>query len=136
MRSQTFYDETRQWLHDCYSHHEYCALSRTSFTPTRVIDVGEVDGLPRLIEPDAQSGHYAALSYCWGKDQSVKTTTGNIENFFKQLPVSELQQTLKDAILTTRELGLQFLWIDALCIIQDSKNDMIKELSRMHELYA
>ncbi|PQE15078.1 Heterokaryon incompatibility 6 OR allele protein [Rutstroemia sp. NJR-2017a BVV2] len=62
--------------------------------------------------------------------------TGNIEEFFKQLPISELQQTLKDAIWTTRELGLRFLWIDALCIIQDSKNDMIKELSRMHELYA
>jgi hypothetical protein len=38
---------------------------------------------------------------------------------------------LKDAILTTRELGLQFLWIDSLCMIQDSEDEEIKKLSMM-----
>jgi hypothetical protein len=136
MVSEASYDQTRQWLQYCYSHHEHCATSKTHFIPTRVIDVGGLDGVPRLVELNGHSSHYAALSYCWGGDQSVMAECGNINEFFTQLPVSKLQPTLKDAIWTTRELGLQFLWIDSLCIIQDSKDDKIKELSRMHEVYA
>jgi hypothetical protein len=136
MVSKTSYDQTRQWLQYCYSHHEQCATSKTSFIPTRVIDVEGLDGVPRLVELNGHSNYYAALSYCWGGDQSVMAKCDNIEEFFKQLPVSKLQPTLKDAISTTRELGLQFLWIDSLCIIQDSKDDKIKELSKIHEVYA
>ncbi|PMD33941.1 HET-domain-containing protein, partial [Hyaloscypha variabilis F] len=136
MVSEASYDQTRQWLQYCYSHHEQCATSKTSFLPTRVIDVGGLDGVPRLVELKGHPSHYAALSYCWGGDQSVKAKERNIKDFYTQLPVSKLQQTLKDAISTTRALGLQFLWIDSLCIIQDSEDDKIKELSRMHEVYA
>jgi hypothetical protein len=136
MVSEASYDQTRRWLQYCYSHHEHCATSKTPFLPTRVIDVGTLDGVPKLVELNGHSSHYAALSYCWGGNQSVMADGRNIKEFFTQLPVSKLQPTLKDAISTTRELGLQFLWIDSLCIIQDSKDDKIRELSRMHEVYA
>jgi hypothetical protein len=136
MVSEASYDQTRRWLQYCYSHHEHCATSKTPFLPTRVIDVGTLDGVPKLVELNGHSSHYAALSYCWGGNQSVMADGRNIKEFFTQLPVSKLHPTLKDAISTTRELGLQFLWIDSLCIIQDSKDDKIRELSRMHEVYA
>lgn len=136
MVSEASYNQTRQWLQYCYSHHEHCATSKTPFIPTRVIDVGGLDSVSRLAELNGHSSHYAALSYCWGGQQSVMAECRNIKEFFTQLPVSKLQPTLKDAISTTRELGLQYLWIDSLCIIQDSKDDKIKELSRMHEVYA
>jgi hypothetical protein len=134
--SQPSYDQTREWLQYCDSHHECYAASERSFAPTRVIDVGMADDVPKLIQPHSHSCHYAALSYCWGGDQSVMTERCNVQEFFKQLPISELQQTIKDAILTTRKLGLRFLWIDSLCIIQDSDEDKIQELSTMHEIYA
>jgi hypothetical protein len=134
--SQESYDQTREWLQYCDSHHECYSTSERSFTPTRVIDVGTVDDIPKLIQPPNHSCHYAALSYCWGGNQSVMTRLANVQDFFRQLPVPRLQKTIMDAIFTTRKLGLRFLWIDSLCIIQDSSEDKFQELATMHEIYA
>ncbi len=60
----------------------------------------------------------------------------NLRDFLIQIPASRLQQSIKDAISVTRELGLRFLWIDSLCIVQDSDEDKMKELTRMHEVYS
>lgn len=59
-----------------------------------------------------------------------------LRRFFYATACLEATTDSKGCNLATRELGLQFLWIDSMCIIQDSKNDKIKELSRMHEVYA
>jgi hypothetical protein len=107
--SQASYDQTREWLQYCDLHHDCYAASETTFTPTRVIDVGTADDIPRLIQPRDHSCRYAALSYCWGGEQSVMTTRKNVEEFFIQLPTASLQRTIKDAIFTTRNLGLRFL---------------------------
>jgi hypothetical protein len=109
--------------------------------PSRVIEVAPVDPVqtPRLRDTrnaSFQSGPYAALSYCWGGDQSVKLTKSTKQCLLRELPHDQLPRTLRDAITTTRTLGIRFLWIDCLCIVQDDPEDMTKELSDMPRIYT
>lgn len=66
---------------------------------------------------------YAALSYCWGSGSSLLTTSQNLASHLEELPVHQLPKTLADAVEVTRQLGLRFLWIDALCILQGARTD-------------
>lgn len=79
--------------------------------------------LVRLIDPSGEQleGAYVALSYCWGgaEFQSWKLTTSNISHLRTGVPVDELPRTFRDAIEVTKALGKRYLWIDALCIMQD-----------------
>lgn len=65
----------------------------------------------------------------------TKTTTVTIDDFTKKLPL-DLPQTFADAITVTRILGQRYLWIDSLCILQDSSDDWITESSRMDQVYS
>jgi hypothetical protein len=49
--------------------------------------------------------------------------------------LEELAQTLRDAIDVTRKLGIRYLWVDALCIIQDNVTDKSREIERMGKVY-
>lgn len=62
-------------------------------------------------------------------------TQSVLQAYTKQIPMQSLPATLKDAIQATRELGFSYLWIDALCIIQDSDEDKSKELALMADIY-
>ncbi|KAL1880111.1 hypothetical protein Daus18300_001474 [Diaporthe australafricana] len=128
----------RDCIQKCTSDNKKCKLKET-LLPTRVIEVGNVDGEQlRLFETQGSGavGQYAALSYCWGNDQPLKTTSANIRDMTAgKLLFSQLPQTLADAVHVTRSLGIQYLWIDALCIIQDSIDDWEKESAEMSTIY-
>lgn len=110
--------------------------------PSRVIDVGPLSGSvgARLVKSNGNRGYYTALSYCWGGSQQADrpylTTTKTLEKHLSALPWDSLPKTLQDAILLTRAIGVQYLWIDSLCIIQDSKADWEKEAAVMGTVYA
>ena len=79
-----------------------------------------------------------ALSHCWGPTPGTQiptTTTINIDTYFDHIPIASLPKTFQDAILLTRKLGVRYLWIDSLCIIQDSTEDWDREASMMGEIY-
>jgi hypothetical protein len=80
-------------------------------------------------------GQYAALTYCWGGPQSYCTTEATLQDHLNGFAPDELPQTITDAIETTRKLGLNYIWIDAFCIIQDSVEDKSTELANMHNVY-
>ncbi|KAM0235598.1 hypothetical protein ACHAP5_009651 [Fusarium lateritium] len=80
---------------------------------------------------------YAALSYCWGdagknKFKTEKETLASREQGFD---LFQLPETLQDAVKVTRTLGLDYLWVDALCIVQDCEADKNKEISKMGQIY-
>jgi hypothetical protein len=83
---------------------------------------------------------YAALSHCWGLYPLLTTTTSNISSHSSRppgrsgIPLSSLPRTFRDAILIKRALGLRYLWIDSLCIIQDSDVDWEREWALMGEI--
>ncbi|KAJ8515204.1 hypothetical protein ONZ45_g7340 [Pleurotus djamor] len=103
--------------------------------PTRVIDCSDPEH-PRLLSTNGSNGTYVTLSYVWGGDQPHKTTKNNISSYYTGIQATHLPQTIKDAIITTQSLGLIYLWVDSLCIIQDSTEDKTRELGQMARIYA
>ncbi|KAI0328060.1 HET-domain-containing protein [Cubamyces sp. BRFM 1775] len=128
-------------IEDCMKNHEDCksfsALVGSSL-PTRLIDCS--DALrPRIVETQGWDAHvpYAALSYVWGPgDQPHRTTKAKLPLYLERIDLPLLPKTVLDAIHVTRTvLGLRYLWIDSLCIVQDSPGDKHRELAKMRDVY-
>jgi hypothetical protein len=79
---------------------------------------------------------YATLSHRWGSDSVLCLTTSNMEAFKKGLALSALSPTFQYAVATTKDLGIRYLWIDSLCIVQDSMEDWRSESSLMSSVYG
>jgi hypothetical protein len=67
--------------------------------------------------------------------EKVKTTRANVQNRYRRIELSQLPQTIRDAVEVTRSLGLDYLWVDALCIIQDDPEDCASEIAKMSSVY-
>ncbi|KAJ8508759.1 hypothetical protein ONZ45_g9000 [Pleurotus djamor] len=135
--SDASFEKARSWLGECTTAHADCAIPREVELPTRVLDVSSLESgeNPKILATNGQKGRYVALSYCWGGPQPVTSTTKTIAENIRGIDLSSLPQTIKDAILVTRKLGLPYLWIDALCILQDSAEDKSREIGRMAQIY-
>jgi hypothetical protein len=79
---------------------------------------------------------YATLSHCWGHTRQLKSETSNLNDFRVQVPESKLCKTFKDAIAIVKYLGLGYLWIDSLCIVQDDLGDWRRESAKMSSIYS
>jgi hypothetical protein len=89
-----------------------------------------------VTQRNSGEGQYATLSYCWGKTRQTTTTETTLPSFIdKGIKVKSLPKSLQDAISATEKLGIPYLWIDSLCIIQDSKADKEKEITQMAQIY-
>lgn len=122
----------------CENEHHHCPHhgGMMPYLPARIIKVGSERETPVLhITQDAERGNYIALSYCWGGNQKTTTTIATLQSRINGLPFEELPQTIKEAIILTRVLGFQYLWIDALCIIQDSPLDKAADINNMGAIY-
>ncbi|TGO38689.1 hypothetical protein BHYA_0069g00080 [Botrytis hyacinthi] len=123
------------WMIDCFNH-KLCRETIGTL-PTRVIYIDENTSIaPRLVEPKGQIAAYATLSYCWGKMGQLQLKKANQLQFLNALPVQMLSKTTQDAIRVTRALSIKYLWVDALCIIQDSAEDKSRELAVMGDIYS
>lgn len=110
--------------------------------PSRIVDVaatanGQAEPKARLVEPGNTLDQYVALSYCWGEERwnTLTTTKANYEEHCKNIPIHSAAQTIKDAVSTTRRLGFRYLWVDALCIIQDSNQDKETQTSQLRSVF-
>ncbi|KAF2106732.1 heterokaryon incompatibility protein-domain-containing protein [Lophiotrema nucula] len=128
----------RGLLNDCEKHHHDCQPSGPRPLPTRLLRLTEDGRKYQLhLSQNDQEGQYAALSYCWGGPQDVRLLNDNIERLVAgPIDSEQLPQTLRDAIAVTRILELEYLWVDALCIIQDDTADKQREISRMCSIYG
>jgi hypothetical protein len=79
---------------------------------------------------------YVALSYCWGNEDSMKLTSAVLKNWEEVIEFSLLPKTLKDVVICTRGLGVRYLWVDRLCIIQDDERDKAIEITAMPQIYS
>lgn len=129
------------WVQHCKAHHKLCnkiEKSRSNWNPTRVLDVGVLDFDPivRLFSPPSEKPiTYNTLSHRWGTSKFLSLLLNNQRDLEHGVPLRNLKQTFQDAVLITRRLGVRYLWIDCLCIIQDSKEDWRVESARMGEVY-
>jgi len=132
------------WIDTCKSSHSRCRQKTRALLPTRVIDVVPVSGSqnPRLVVTNGQQEDYVALSHCWGSlmaseaGKHARTLKQNLDAMVAEIPLVLLPQNFQDAITTVRKLNLRYLWIDALCIIQDDALDWAREAARMGDVYG
>lgn len=134
--SQQQINLVRQWLEDCDSKHTICPKIEPRPLPTRIIDVGGHDGDIRLrLGKDEVAAKYIALSHCWGGHTPVQTTKATLNPHFKTIPLNASSQTFLDAAQVCRDLGIHYLWIDSLCIVQDDEDDWTAEARQMAKVY-
>ncbi|EGN94889.1 hypothetical protein SERLA73DRAFT_187983, partial [Serpula lacrymans var. lacrymans S7.3] len=126
------YKLASECIAECTRHHDSCPKPDQTILPTRVIDCSEPNR-PKMVI--CTQGSYVALSYVWGETQPY-STTANIDSLVRDgLDIEKLPKTIKDAILSTCRLGLRYLWIDAFCILQDSRKDKNREIRQMRRIY-
>ncbi|KAL7754536.1 hypothetical protein ACKLNR_015534 [Fusarium oxysporum f. sp. zingiberi] len=143
-------DTLKMWLKECESH-EQCIKSlpntKEAKLPTRVLDLTGSSDIPsdpndikiKLRETEeGETGTYTALSYCWGAnpDLHFKTTSENLQKHKEGISFFDLPLTQRETILATLYLGIRYLWIDGLCIIQDSRQDWEAESVKMGSVYT
>ncbi|KAI3327351.1 HET-domain-containing protein [Xylariaceae sp. AK1471] len=135
--SETNVNNVTQWLQNCDVNHPSCRALSTGFTPSRLLEVK--DKVIRLIENGPSDCQYVALSYCWGQvsadQKGFLTTNNNVHTRQFGFSLTELPRTLQDVVHAVRALNIGYIWVDALCIIQDDKEDWRKEASKMGKIY-
>jgi Heterokaryon incompatibility protein (HET) len=109
--------------------------------PTRILKIERIPSSEyfeiRLAEQGPAAGEpYVALSHRWGSLQALCTTTSNYQAHLNQIDFHSLPRSFQDAVLVTVKLGINGLWIDSLCILQDSIEDWERECPRMAWIYA
>ena len=142
--SQSSIDKACTWFKECIEGigiHTREPATANSERPGRLIHIRGEEGCQylSLVEGRGCQGSYAALSYCWGHSLAPwKTLRSNIKERFMSLPVSDLPLTLLQAVEIISRLGLHYLWIDSICIVQDNFQDWeaeaIKCLASMRTL--
>ncbi|VUC26532.1 unnamed protein product [Clonostachys rosea] len=88
-----------------------------------------------MSSPQMSSSLYIALTHRWTPEGILRLTKANIGDLLRRIPLEDLSPTFQDAVQFCRGLGVRYLWIDSLCIIQDSKSDWFKESSTMGKVY-
>jgi hypothetical protein len=130
-------DVAAGWLERCSRQHEHCAEQTGVDLPTRLVHIPEDETQNLQVRnTEGQRGRYVALSHCWGSGIAFKTSQATFDARQEGFPSELLARNFQDAIRITRRLGFEYLWIDALCIIQDSTGDWANESSKMAQVYG
>lgn len=149
--SETHIKILSEWIRRCDDDHHPPADS--GFVPTRLLAVGDEKSrrVHLVCNLREKLVHYVALSHRWGtlnqkQPVEVKFPTTNkesIDKIRKGIDDTDLPQTFLDAVIITRKLGVKYLWIDSLCILQkfedgdsESKEDWNKESKLMEQVFS
>ncbi|KAK1978116.1 heterokaryon incompatibility protein [Colletotrichum cereale] len=151
-----------RWLEECGANHPSCgkaARHSTVFCTDNALLISDLEGkglvatrllffpphtaseesdvarlqLSESLGPDTR---YVALSHRWGAHETCCTNKGNLKDMIETgVRITELPATFRDAIYVARGMGLSYIWIDSLCIVQDDKEDWKSEAQRMAIIY-
>ncbi|KAL0940331.1 uncharacterized protein CTRU02_203094 [Colletotrichum truncatum] len=123
----------------CTERHKLCPNFTSGKGPKRLLRLMEGDEI-RLEEMEGKESKYAILSYCWGDDESVRdarTTLGNLNKRMIRFSSSDLPATIRDAVSLTRSLGIQYIWVDSICIVQEPIDlEWTTEAQKMTDYYG
>lgn len=132
-------EQIRSWMSLCQSSHGACT-SKTSRleVPTRLVDTnGGKNTLDVVLrEGIATPEPYIILSYCWGRFLPLRTLKNNLESHKKRIQWSALPLVFRQVVFIARLLKVRYIWIDALCIIQEDIVDWTMEGSKMASYYG
>lgn len=129
-------------MDDCTANHTSCRPNERRRVPKRLLDIGEpsADGSKLiLVEAVDENTPYVALSHCWRfsipNPERINLTQANLAERKHSILQDQLSPTFLNAISITRALGLRYIWIDSLCIIQDSPDDWAEQASQLADIY-
>lgn len=126
----------QSWLRKCEIDHNCGIEDRPSSMPSFLLDVSCKQKVKLVSVTQDMRERYIALSYCWGVGmQKTMLKIGNKNDLMSGLELHHFDPTIQDAMKVTRKLNFQFLWIDALCIIQDDYAFKAKEPGKMGNIY-
>ena len=129
------YQSLRYWLDRCNNHHQ-CLTPRPPSLPKRVLKLHS-DRVHLHLSREDEKARYATLSHRWGDpDGHFILTLTNLELLTKDVAWSELPKTAQDAIEICRTLGIEYLWIDSLCIMQRCQTDWDDQSEKMSTIYG
>ncbi|KAF1844818.1 HET-domain-containing protein [Cucurbitaria berberidis CBS 394.84] len=138
--SEESFEAVIKWFKECIkTHHTLCPTMATpSRLPLRVLDVS-IPGTQdvRLLQNNNENGYYASLSHCWGSEKPLQTTLNpnTLTSHLQGIQWEALPKTFQEAVIVTRMFGIQYLWIDSLCIIQDDTADWEDQAAQMADIY-
>jgi len=131
-------------MQTCATHHHFCQPAASErqhagILPARFLEVYPTDSEEYAAHVVSarnlpSTAPYAALSYVWN-DDDLLLNLKNIDALYRSVPLDALSKPVADAISVTRKLGLRYLWVDALCIVQDSEGDRREECATMTDVY-
>ena len=131
-------DYIKKWIKDCDSHTD-CPSPTATKLPRRVLDLRphRFRNAISLVETEeGDVGTYITLSHRWGMVQPMKTTKDTLSKRKAVIRLADLPKTFHDAVTLCRGLGVDYLWIDSLCIIQGDKLDWERESAKMAAIYT
>ncbi|KAL2065582.1 hypothetical protein VTL71DRAFT_3252 [Oculimacula yallundae] len=129
------------WIDNCERNHAVCRVYRQKVMsdrgPSRLLSLGsESSPHLRICDKGLENVRYASLSHCWGTNMPLRLLHSSVAAMRKDIKLEDLNSTFRDAITVCRHMGLQYLWIDSLCIIQDSIEDWLSESNKMYSIYS
>ncbi|KPM42438.1 hypothetical protein AK830_g4090 [Neonectria ditissima] len=130
----------KSWMATCISQHgkSGCNTRRSDTFPERLIRISAGTKEARLVNVGSL-GHvpeFVALSYCWGLTENLKTLKATLTQMEERIPFGALPLTVKQAFEVVKALGFHYLWVDALCIVQDDETDWQREARKMGAVYS
>ncbi|GKU09784.1 unnamed protein product [Fusarium langsethiae] len=136
--SEQSLDQAKKWYSSCIQTHSACStnVDVNGFRPSRLLYLGD----PQIIRIHIRGEYprdmrYMTLSHCWGNSHFVMLQSSNVDEFRRGISWESLPQTFQNAIRVARHLDSQYLWIDSLCIMQDSLQDWNHEATEMGKVY-
>jgi hypothetical protein len=109
----------KQWLEACSLTHTLCKPKDNGPLPTRLLYLQDAPVRLELTAGWQTRPLYATLSHCWGSLEFLTLTRDTVDAFTTSIPVDQLTKTFRDAIDIAKSLGLEYLWIDSLCLYFD-----------------
>ncbi|KAL7916849.1 heterokaryon incompatibility domain-containing protein [Trichoderma velutinum] len=140
--SETCLNNVRRWLAHCEEDaaHSKCQPSNLQWSAFPGVQFKVIDVFRRRITLIPKKCQYIALSYVWGAVNQPKLTADMLSKLTEDggldIIWANMPQTVKDAVIFCESIGERYLWVDALCIIQDSPRDMRLSILRMRQIYA
>jgi hypothetical protein len=136
-------EQIRSWFHNCTKNHDNCRrfsdlVAPQNQRPSRVLDIHNSKVRLECSVQNIPNFEYVTLSHMWGPDPTacLRLREASLEEFKLRIPEDQLPGKYLDAIRLARALGFRYIWIDSLCIIQDSSEDWEKEAVKMASVYG
>ncbi len=138
-RDEACLDQAAAWLEACRRDHDDCRAA-AGFRPTRLLFLGDSPGVVRLVESMSvpSDAVYAALSHRWTEETlRVRLEHGNhAQRLEHGIPIDAFPQMMRDVVFLLRRLGILYVWIDCMCIVQDDVDDWRREAATMASIYT